>query len=440
MKCFRVFFIVALAFVFSSCSGVIGYSVVLWNIQSEDTAIADGTVVPVYVKSNINHEYIIGVPDSKQKLEVPLWMLSEPDSKKNAKKLAERYGEYEHQYAKCVLDGLPIRADKVNTSKQVYRLRKDEIIRALYESEGQVVTNGKENLSGVWLRVLTDDGTTGWCFSHNLRLFTMNADGSVGEGAEEADVQEIDQTLNGFLTQKWYPEYFGTMISRGTIDLDYLNASYGFDTGSDTGTVAIKLSDIDLSYDYEGVTKVSDGVYKFNNMPVQVTVRSPSLISVQHTDSRGMPTSYTFVTLEEDISKVISDEKERREDEFNSLIKLGPDFRSSSYGNLTFASGSSFTWSGYDILVPSVISKSAKGQGSVSIKYFLTSELKNDWDGVLTFKFEGLSREVNFLYKKESDGLRLSNATVSVLSTDPSVQNRISITKSANALVMFFRR
>ena len=86
MKCFRVFFIVALAFVFSSCSGVIGYSVVLWNIQSEDTAIADGTVVPVYVKSNINHEYIIGVPDSKQKLEVPLWMLSEPDSKKNAKK------------------------------------------------------------------------------------------------------------------------------------------------------------------------------------------------------------------------------------------------------------------------------------------------------------------------------------------------------------------
>ena len=439
MKTFRLFFIAALVCVLSSCSGIIGYSVVLWNIQSEDVQIADGTIVPVYVKSNINQEYIIGIPDSKEKIEVPLWMLSVPDSKKNALKLAASYAEYEHQYAKCVFDGLPVRADKVNTSKQVYRLRKDEIVRALYEGEGQSVNTGSQSLEGVWLRVLTSDGTAGWCFSYNLRLFTMNADGTVGEGAEEADVQEIDQTLNAMLAEKWYPEYFGTMISKGNIDLDTLNASYGFDTGKDTGTVTLKLSDIDVSYPYAGAEKVAENIYKFTDMPIQVTVRSESVIVVQHTDSRGMPTSYVFTTLEDDVPQIIAEEKQRRDAEFNSLVKLGPDFRSSSYGSLSFASGYSFTWSDYKLLVPAIISRNANGQGTIQIKYFLPSSLKSEWGGVLTFKFEGMKNEVNFLYKKEADGLRLCSANVSV-NTDLSSTDKMLVSKSSNAIVMYFRR
>ena len=36
-------------FALTSCSGIIGYSVVLWNIG--DQKITDGTVVPVYLSN-----------------------------------------------------------------------------------------------------------------------------------------------------------------------------------------------------------------------------------------------------------------------------------------------------------------------------------------------------------------------------------------------------
>src|SRR5574344_509292 len=165
-----------------SCQGIMGYSVVLWNMPEHN--LTDGTIVPVYIKSNVSHVYVVGLPQTKEKVEVPLWQISEPQSHGKAKKLVAKYKAYEHTYARCVLDGLPIRADKVNTSKQVYRLRKDEVVRALYEAEGQAVMTGKNSaMDGKWLRVISKDGTLGWCFSYNLRLFKMNADGTV-QGAD----------------------------------------------------------------------------------------------------------------------------------------------------------------------------------------------------------------------------------------------------------------
>ena len=51
---------------FSSCSGVIGYGVLLWNVGEKE--IPDGTVVPVYLKSNISKVYVIGLPETKEKI------------------------------------------------------------------------------------------------------------------------------------------------------------------------------------------------------------------------------------------------------------------------------------------------------------------------------------------------------------------------------------
>ncbi|MBP5157943.1 MAG: SH3 domain-containing protein, partial [Treponema sp.] len=54
--------VATLALLLGGCSGVIGYSVVLWTIA--DHGIADGTVVPVYLKSNIMQEYVIDNPNT----------------------------------------------------------------------------------------------------------------------------------------------------------------------------------------------------------------------------------------------------------------------------------------------------------------------------------------------------------------------------------------
>ena len=433
-----------LASTFFSCTSLLGYSVVLWAIDDEESGIhiTDGTVVPVYIKSNISHVYVIGIPDSKEKIEVPLWKLTEPDKKGRVIKQAERFVPYQHQYAKCVFDGLPIRSDAVNTSKQVYRLREGEIIRALYEGKGAIPTNGVSNLEGKWLRVLTGDGTIGWCFSHNLRLFAMNADGSLGLGAEEAEVHEADKVLDAMLASKWYPDYYTQMISSGSIDLVTMRQGYGFDTGLTSGTVAVHIPSLNVEYPYSGAVKTSDNVYKFNNIPIQVTVRSGRSIIVQHTDERGMPKSYNFVTIPEDVSieKLIAEEVTRRNDAYTSIRSLGPLFRSGNYGTLTFEADGAFNWSNFNLLVPSVISRSAKNSGHASVQYFLPQSLKKSWDGVLTFNFDGMTDEVNFLYKRESNGLRLSLASVTKELNEATNRQRISVSQPVNALIIFFQK
>ena len=139
-KVFTSFFIAFLSIFLTSCSGIIGYGVLLWN--DNEHKLSDGTVVPVYLKSNISKVYVIGLPDTKEKIEVPLWQLSSPEKKSKAIKRAEKYAEYKNMYAKSAIDGLPIRADKVNTSKQVYRLRKNETVKTMYKGKGVAPQKG----------------------------------------------------------------------------------------------------------------------------------------------------------------------------------------------------------------------------------------------------------------------------------------------------------
>ena len=429
-----------LAFALTSCSQTIGYGIVLWNITEHQ--IPDGTVVPVYIKSNISHTYVIGVPDSEEKIEVPLWKITSPESKKKALKHAEKYTQYAQKYARCNLNGLPIREDAVNTSKQVYRLRKDEIVRVLYEGDGVIPTNGVQNLEGIWLRVLTSDGNFGWCFSYNLKLFTINADGSFGEGAESAEVYKADETLEAMLNSAWYPDYYSRMISSGNINLDDIQTNFGFDTGINSGTVRICIPSLNVSFPYSGVTKVDDYVYKFNDTTITVTIRKEKTISVQYIDQRGMPKSFNFTTLSSDIkiADVITREKNSRNELYKAIVNLGPTYKSTNYGLLTFNSNGTFEWTGYKLLVPSVISSSAQTTGNVEIKYFLTSDLKKSYDGVLTFTFDGMEEEVNFVYKKETAGLRLTVASVTKTKNETTNRTTATVRLPATPQVIFFQK
>jgi len=109
-----------------------------------------------------------------------------------AQKTAAQYAEFLHRYASVKLDGLPIRAEPVNTARQVYRLRKGEIIKILYKGEGQAVMTGSDALEGNWLRVLTSSGTQGWCFSYNLELFEMQKGGEAAAGEGSGDEEKDD--------------------------------------------------------------------------------------------------------------------------------------------------------------------------------------------------------------------------------------------------------
>lgn len=441
MKNFRIlpalFF--ASIFLFSACRNTIGYSVLLWNVPEKN--LPDGIIVPVYLKSNISKVYVIGIPESGEKIEVPLWKISEPASKSRAQKNQAKFAQFGEKYAACVLDGLPIRSESLNTSSQVYRLRKNEIVKVLYSGKGVAPENGGVPLAGEWLFVLTKDGTKGWCFSYNLRVFKMNADGTYERSGAENEVKEKDETLDLLLAQKWYPDYYRSMISKKQIDLEFFTADYGFDTGFHSGTIKISLPGVNANFPYTEFEKQISGEYKVKDAPLEIFVRNQKFIVVKYTDSSGKPKSYNFISLDDDIKieEQISSEKERRIRAYKSLQSLGPDFKSGNYGTISFNDGNLFRWTGFKKLVPNVIPQQAKGNGIVEIKYFAEGNLKSSWDGILTMHFESAPAEINFLYKKEANGIRLSFANVFFKTDEISGLKTPVVSLPANSIVLFFQ-
>ena len=145
------------------------------------------------------------------------------------------------------------------------------------------------------------------------------------------------------------------------------------------------------------------------------------------------PTSSNISINTDDINAIVAAEKQRRADAYQNVASSTGELSSSSYGKLSLNTDGTFKWSGYKLLVPAVISAGAKTAGTCSVKYAVSKELAASYDGVLTFKFEGTTDEVNFLYKLENDGLRLEAA-------NDATYNGILVTgRSSSPLIMYFR-
>ena len=429
-----------------SCSRDLGYGVMLW--EDEEHSIPEGEIVKVLIRSNIAGVYVISRESSEERLEVPLWKVTDPESRKKAQETAALFADCAHTYASVKLDGLPIRALADNTAKQVYRLREAEIIRVLYKGEGQVVTSGRGNLEGDWYRVLTEGGIQGWCFSYNLNLFdksqTQDALALQSAGEEESEAQ-TDAVLDKVQRKVWYPDYFAGMIKAKKIDLARMSASYGFDTGSASQIVRVTLPGVSKTWSYGGITKEGAGRYKFDGIPVQMTVKDENTIVVQYTDDDKKLKSQTFVSLTENIDELVRAEQRRRQNELTAIAQAGPAFKSSNYGTITFESSTAIDWQDYNLLVPSILSGEAGSRAQVSVDYLISDSVKSVYDGVLTFTFEketgsllsarrGATEKVNFLYKMTSDGLRLEDTTRAVF------EDGIITQRSPSPLVMFFSR
>ena len=402
-----LFFLLSL--IFTSCADkIMGYSVVLWTIPQQQ--IKSGDIVPVYIKSNISHVYVIGT-ESGEKIEVALWQLTEPVKKRKVKNVAARYAENAATYASVKLDGLPCRAEPVNTAKQVYRLRKGEVIKILYKGKGQAPMAGKNALEGDWYRILTDDGTMGWCFSYNLNLYETDALGQRVGGAEIVEEEVNDERWNTIMANIWYPDYFRSMIDGGNIDLGLIHPLYKFTINEEEKKVSLNTASIHESWDYDGFTKTDENEYTLNGISLKIIYRRANYIVLRYTDSSGKPQDLNFITMSENIADIVNAEKERRTQAYMQIYTHGPIFSSSSYGKLEFKEDGSFRWTGFKLLVPSIIDAGTKNTGSAQVKYSLSKELASSYDGVLTMKFDGMNREVNFLYKLDGGALRLEDTT-----------------------------
>ncbi len=424
--------ICAISFALASCSRFMGYGMLLWDIPERD--LRDGDILPVYIRSNISHTYAVSAPDSKDRFDIPLWQITTPASRRETKKIKLRYAEFLHRYASVKLDGLPIRAEPVNTARQVYRLRKGEIIKILYKGEGQAVMTGSDALEGNWLRVLTSSGTQGWCFSYNLELFEMQKGGEAAPGAGSGE-EEKDDAFEKLAGTIWYPDYYRSMIREKRIDPIRMNAAYCFTVDAENQKVSLNLPERYGSWEYGAATKTADGEYTFTDTPVKVSVRD-NYIAVTCADDAGRPRDYNFIALGDDvdIAALVAEEKERRGAEYVRIAAAGPNFKSAAYGQLSLKRDGSFTWKGNRRLVPSLIAESAKGGGTVGIDYFIDELLSPQYDGVLSFSFEGMKAKVNFLYKIEANGIRLEDAA------EARFEGNTLVRRGASPLVIFFEK
>jgi len=433
-----IFLLILSALVLSSCSKVIGYGVLLWSV--EDPLVLSGSVLPVYVRSNIEKVWIAGIPaqfipeDGTDKVEVPLFQLDFFTNKRKAEARAAEFGEYAHTYAENLLDALPIRDNTDNNARRVYRLRLGEIVKVLNRVEGNPPISGTgDPLPGDWLRVLTSDGVIGYCFSYRLRLFDQTEDTDMQIAEAEQGEAAIDSNLDLIFSKVWSAEAYQQMVSSNKINVQAMERNYRFDPGQETGVARIILPDLERQFRYQKITPDGPRAWIFEGTNLRMILTSNTGLTVQLTEGGGARRNYNFVNLTSTVRNIILQENARRDSQFRTIFNQGPVFSSTSYGTLTLMSTGNFTWTGFDILVPQLFPEETSGTGRINMDLHIDESLEGNNTGAFTLVFTDIrtNNTFYFIYRIDNQGLRLESVPASCIED-------ITVVRRSQAPVNFY--
>jgi hypothetical protein len=419
----------------------LGWGVLLWSI--EEPAIPSGTILPVYIRSNIDRVWVVGIPAQYQvkggidKFEVPLAQLELAGGRWAARKRAAAFSEYALTYAETLQDGLPIRESTDNGSRRVYRLKMGQIIKILARVEGTpAVSSSGDPLPGDWYLALTEDGVTGYCFSYRLRLFEHQG-GVLVLNTETAEAEQEDPELEQVLSHIWSPESYGAMVSSGRIDTDQLAKHWRFFPGRDEGIARIYLPDIDRTFPYTRIRAAGNRAWQFEGAPLRMSLRSDAALQVQYTDDNGASRSLVFTALAADVDDLIIQEQERRNALFQAVYDRGPVFSSANYGTLSFSPDGAFSWTGYNLLIPQIVPARIMGGGVIDMRLFIAPSVTSPYTGAFSLNFNGIGGSgvtVDFMYALDDQGFRIEYVP-------PENIDGVTVTRrAASPTVIYFQR
>ncbi len=404
----------------------------LWTVKG--TEAKAGSVVPVYLKSNITKQYVIGLSGSDERLELPLWQLEHFSSKRAAEERAKALASLASIYLVAERDGLPVRESPTNraSARRVYRMREGEMVKALGIVEGEAVYTGQDKLPGEWYYVLAKDGTRGYVFSYTLSIY----DEASGLGLEESVVQPGDtRAVNLVFSKTWRPAWFSQMRDEGMVDLDYFSLRYGLFGDALNRQLRLELPNSSKVFNYTEVIS-EDGWLVFKGSELRIKPEGSSSLLVRWgADRAGEPediagwestdTSLRLTAMEtETIRESIRAEEARKSaalrDFFASAQAAGakPDqagvyqFSSPFAGTLEFWPSGIYTWSD-TLFLPAGFTPSAKesesGQkGSVHFGLRLAPELKSQWDGGFSLYPDDTGRRSDYAYALQGKNLVLA--------------------------------
>jgi len=432
-------FLTLACIVLSACSSRLGWGVLLWS--TEDPPIPSGTILPVYIRSNINKVWVVGIPDDYldkkdriNKMEIPLSRFEMAGSKSKARKRAAAFAQYAHIYAENMQDGLPIRDNPDNNARRVYRLRTGEIIKILSLAQGvPAISATGDPLPGDWYRVLTEDGSIGFCFSYRLKLFEHYGGplaASASAGSENNTGPDPD--LDMLMSKTWSPELYFTMVNYKRINIEELSRHWCFDPGQETGIARIYVPGYDLNFSYNAIRPNGQNAWRFEGSNLLMQMRSDTTIAVQFSEGSGSMKTLLFVALPITVDDLIMQENARRERLYDTIYSQGPIFTSNNYGTIAFNEDGSFMWRGFDLLVPRFIPESAEGNGTVSMDLFLDPALEDRYSGAFTLHFAGEAAVLRCMYALDNQGFRIEVAPEST------IEDSTVVRRAASPMVLYF--
>lgn len=421
----------------AGCSRRLGWGVVLWYFEgTEDKAempapdrvpaadrVPAGTVVPVFIKSNINQTYVVENPATRKKAEVPVWKIELFRSKREAETRARGFSPYTGLYAVALRDGLVLRDEPRNSAIQVYRMRRDQEIKILERTEGEVVTTGGQALPGDWYLAMGEDGTRGYVFSNQLRLFDEAEDPAAGAAA----VPDPGADMEPLFTRTWRPAYFRTMIEESRVDLELFGPQYGIFTDAVRRQIRIEYPGASRYFNYTNVLFQPDGSYRFEGLPLTLRFPEPDALEVTIESEYGEGT-HPFIVFDQDIREIVRREELRRANVLARMVADGDRFVSDEWGALTITRSGRFTWAAYGKLIPEGVPEYSGDAGTILPALFLGPLLAGDWDGGISLTFDGGQKpRVDFVYRASPGGLDLQlvrpidkeGAVVNTLSDPP---------------------
>ncbi|MCX7027716.1 MAG: SH3 domain-containing protein [Spirochaetes bacterium] len=417
----------------ASCSPRrIGWGLLLWTVQG--TQAKAGTIVPVYLKSNITKVFVIGLESEQgRKIEVPLWQLELYRSKSAANKRVAALGSLVSIYLVAVKDGLPVREKPDNISKKVYRLRDGEMVKALELVKGEDLYTGKQKLPGDWYKVLSMDGTLGYSFSYSMRVF----DESRGEVPALERSQTDPEALNELFSKAWRPAWYATMMEENLVDLDYFDLRFGFFSDAINKQIRVEMPGDSKTFSYNSITQES-GWLEFGPSDLRVKLEGQDSILVawgpipdgEPEDLAGWKAgdSYLrFIVPPGDLRVTIRAEEARRssamKDFFASLSgKNASALDSQGLLKTTSVSGSSlelwpsgsFSWKGAQALPAGFAPEEGRDEemkGSAVFGLRLAPELSTSWQGGFSLYSDSGRARADYLYRIGLDDIVLARAT-----------------------------
>lgn len=367
----------------SACSRLHGWGLVLWTV--DQPSVPSGSVVPVYIRSNIQKLYVIGVPGTKEKAEAPFWKVELHASRKEAEKAAAAFAENASLYAVCLRDGLLIRKEPHNraSATQVYRLQLGEVIKLLGIVEGEPVMTGGRALEGDWWLAMAADGTRGYVFSNQLRVFDEKVEERPGIASGSTAIDE--KKVAKLFSATWRPAYFQEMVDQERVDLGRFQPRYGFFVDPAASRARLETPGRSYAALYTGIATSANEV-AFEGTPLRVRFEGDRKIVVSIPDGDGT-IEETFTDFEGDVLAIARAEEGRRVLAWNAFVSGGVRFTNELAGVLTLQPGNRFTWGAYERVVGDWISEYAGDSGTASLDIFVDPAVSGGWEGGLTLRF-----------------------------------------------------